>query len=71
MPEVKLICLYCNHKWSYISYHVSGDLKSKCLRCKETKMIKATIVSENKEDGNVFGYDEDFPQDEDDDNYRD
>ena len=69
MPEVRLVCLYCNHKWTYISYHVSSDPKTKCLRCKETKMIKATVVSEDKKDGNVFGYDEDF--DKEDDDYRD
>jgi hypothetical protein len=32
-------------------------------------MIKATVVSEDKKDGNVFGYDEDF--DKEDDDYRD
>lgn len=69
MPEVRLVCLYCNHKWTYISYHTPSDPKTKCVRCKESKMIKATVVSEDKNDGNVFGYDEDLIEEDDD--YRD
>lgn len=73
MPEVKLECLYCGHKWIYISYYISKDLTSKCTRCHETKQIKAKLVSEDDQGSNVFGYDEPLKKSKEnkEDDYRD
>ena len=70
MAEIRYTCLYCNHKWTYISYYASKDTSSRCQKCKETKLIKAEVVKESDKKGNVFGYEEDEPKKEDDD-YRD
>jgi len=61
MPEIRLICLYCNHKWSYQSYYTPQDPKTRCIKCSETKMIKAKVVNENELNNNIFGYEEDEP----------
>ena len=71
MPEVFFTCLYCDNKWTYISFYVPKEKKETCSRCKETKMIKMEIVKDSIKKGNVFGYEEDSSDSDYDDGYRD
>ncbi len=70
MPEIRFTCLYCDNKWVLISYYSTKNVSSRCQRCKESKMIKSEIVNDKAKTGNVFGYEEDEPEEEDD-QYRD
>ena len=72
MPEIRFTCLYCDHKWSYVSFYISKEMNAQCSRCKETKMLKMHVVTEKDKTGNIFGYEEEVKEDKtDDDDYRD
>lgn len=72
MKEFLLTCLYCDNKWTFISFYSPKDKNQECSRCKETKMIKIESSGDNNR-GNIFGYDDDELEHEVDpnDDYRD